>query len=121
MALKSIPEPLGELLQLSGQPGGLLEVSWNALGELLEAFEVQKTLLGSALGRPKGTLEIGFDLHGDQISSQNEPRRVPDRGPKAVQAENGETFIFNDSCKDFNDLSCPRLSFWSQALVPNGF
>ena len=91
-------------MELSGQPGGLLERSWNALGELLEAFEVQKTLFGSALGQPKGTLEIGFDLHGDHIPSQNEPRRVPNRGPKAIQAENGETLIFNDGCKDFHDF-----------------
>ena len=37
-ALKSILGPLGELLELSWQPGGLLEASWNALGALLEAF-----------------------------------------------------------------------------------
>ena len=100
--LKSIQEPLGELLELSGQPGGLLEASWNALGELLEASGSPKTLLGSALGRPKGTLEIGFDHLGRQMPSQKEPRRVPNRGPKAVQAENDETLIFNDGCKDFN-------------------
>ena len=35
--LKSIQEPLGELLEPSGQPGGLLEDSWNALGALLDA------------------------------------------------------------------------------------
>ena len=103
-ALKSILGPLGELLELSWQPGGLLEAAWNALGALLEASGFQNTLLRSALGRPKGTLEIGFGLHGDQIPSQKGPRRVPNRGPKAVQAENCETLIFNDSCRYFNDF-----------------
>ena len=81
-----------------------MEASWTALGALLEISETQKTLLGSALGRPKGTLEIGFELIGGQIPSQNEPRRVPNRGPKAVQAENGKTIKIVDSCKDFNDF-----------------
>ena len=91
--LKSTLGPLAELLELSWQPGGLLEASWNALGALLEISETQKTLLGSALGRPKGTLEIGFELIGGQIPSKNELRRVPNQGPKAVQAQNGKTFI----------------------------
>ena len=103
-ALKSILGPLGELLELSWQPQGLLEASWNALGALLRALGAEKTKLGSALGRPKGTLEIGFSDLGGQKPSQNEPRRVPNRGPKAVQAENGETTKIADSSKDFNDF-----------------
>ena len=81
-----------------------MEASWSALGALLDISETPKTLLGSALGRPKGTLEIGFELIGGQIPSKNEPRRVPNRGPKAVQAQNGRALIFNDSCKDFDDF-----------------
>ena len=34
MAPKSILRPLGELLELFWQPGGLLEISWSALGAL---------------------------------------------------------------------------------------
>ena len=59
--LKSILGPLAELLELSWQPGGLLEGSWNALGALLEAFVAPKTLLGSALGAAKATKETGFE------------------------------------------------------------
>ena len=36
-------------------PAGLLERSWRPLGALLESSGAEKTLLGSALGRPKGT------------------------------------------------------------------
>ena len=35
---------LGELLELSWQPGGLLEASWNALGALLEASGAEKKI-----------------------------------------------------------------------------
>ena len=56
-ALKSTLGPLGELLELSWQPGSLL----------LEASGAQKTLLGSALGRPKGTKETGFALPEGQM------------------------------------------------------
>ena len=34
MAAKSMPEAMGELLELSWQPGSLLEASWEALGGL---------------------------------------------------------------------------------------
>ena len=44
MALKSILGPLGELLELSWQPGGLLEASWNAVGALLEASGAEKKI-----------------------------------------------------------------------------
>ena len=30
------------------------------------------------------------------------PGGSPNRGPKADQAQNGKTLIFNDPCKDFN-------------------
>ena len=44
MALESILGPLGELLELSWQPGGLLEASWNAVGALLEASGAEKKI-----------------------------------------------------------------------------
>ena len=103
-ALKSILGPLGELLELSWQPGGLLEASWNALGALLEASGPQKTLLGSALGRPKGTKETGFALPGGQIGAQKEPRRILKLVPKANQVENWETIKTVDSTQDFLDF-----------------
>ena len=101
--LKSIPGPLGELLELSWQPGGLLEPSWNALGALLEASGAQKTLLGSALGRPKGTKETGFALPEGQLSAEKGPRKVPKVAPKANQAENGETTNIVDCTMIFLD------------------
>ena len=36
--------PLGELLELSWQPGVLLEASWNAVGALLEASGAEKKI-----------------------------------------------------------------------------
>ena len=51
--LKSILGPLAELLDLSWQPGGLLEASWRALGELLEASRAEKNALDSLLGGPR--------------------------------------------------------------------
>ena len=64
--------------------------SWTPLGALLEAFGAQKTLLGSALGRPKGTKETGFALPEGQMSAQKGPWRVLKLAPKANQAENGK-------------------------------
>ena len=90
-ALKSILGPLGELLELSWQPGGLLEASWNALGALLEAFGPQKSNWGSALGRPKGTLETGFNDLGGQKAPKTEPGRIQNGAPEATRAENCKT------------------------------
>ena len=80
--------------------GGLLEplkrLGWprggfqGRMGRLAEAFGAQKTKLGSALGRPKGTKETGFAL-------PERPRRVLKLVPKANQAENGETIKIFDS------------------------
>ena len=65
-------------MELSWQPGGLLEASWNALRALLEASGAQETLLESALGQPKGTLETGFSDLGGQEAPKTEPGRVGD-------------------------------------------
>ena len=59
-------------------------------------------------------------MPGGQIPSQKGPRRVQKRGPKAIQAENGETTKIADSCKDFNDFLGPELTFGSQKWFPNG-
>ena len=93
-------KPLGA----SWPPAGLLERSWRPLGALLEALGAEKQVWGSALGRPKGSYETGFSHLGGQMPSQNEPRRVPNPGPKAIQAENGDTLIFDVSTRDFNDM-----------------
>ena len=90
IALESILGPLGELLELSWQPGGLLEASWSALGALLDAPGPLQTKLGTALGRPKGTLETGFNDLGGQKAPKTEPVRVQNGVPNRVQVEKGE-------------------------------
>ena len=45
---------------------------------------------------------------GSQIGDQKD-----NRAPEATRVENYETLIFDDSTKDFNDLSCLRAPFWS--------
>ena len=102
--LKSTLGPLAELLELSWQPGGLLEASWNALGALLEAFGAQKSNWKRLLDGPRPPRRLVSALPGGQIPSQKKPRRVPNRGQKRIRAENSKTLIFNDGCKDFNDF-----------------
>ena len=84
--------------------GGLiLTPSW-PLGALLDASGPQKSNWGTAPGRPEATWETGFSYLGGQIPSQKEPRRVPNRGPKAVQAENGKTLKFDECLTKFVDF-----------------
>ena len=78
--------------------------SWMPLGALLEASGPPQQVLETAPGRPEGTEETGFSMPGGQIPSQKEARRVPNRGPKTIRAENSKTLNFNDSCRDFNDF-----------------
>ena len=68
----------------------------------MEAFGTQKTKLESALGRPKGTEEIGFALLEGQMNAQKAPRRVLKLVPKANQAENCKTIKVIDSRQDFH-------------------
>ena len=85
---------------------GALEEAWSAkgtLGRLLDAFGTQKTLLGSALGRPKGTKESGFTLPEGQMSGPKGPRRVRKLAPKANRAENRKTSKITDSTADVLD------------------
>ena len=46
------------------------------------------------------------------------PGGSPNRGPKADQAQNGKTLIFNDPCRDFNVFSSPGVSFWTPKIRP---
>ena len=96
-ALGGLLEPLKRL----GRPRGGFQGRYGALGRLLDAFGTQKTLLGSALGRPKGTKETGFALPEGQMSDQKGPRRILKLAPKANQAENEETIKIVDSTADF--------------------
>ena len=52
------------------------------------------------------------------MGAQKESRRVPNRGPKAIRAENCKTLIFNDLCKDSNDLSGARGLFGGPKVGP---
>ena len=81
----------------------ILPSTW-PLGALLEASGPQKSNWGSAPGRPEATWETGFSYLGGQIPSQKEPRRVPNRGPKAVQDENGKTLKFDECLTKFVDF-----------------
>ena len=64
------------------------------------------------LGAVLGPLEAMLEPSGGQKAPKMEPKRVPNRAPEATRAENGETLIFDDSTKDFNDFSCLRAAFW---------
>ena len=71
--LKSTLGPLAELLELSWQPGGLLEASWNALGALLEAFGAQKSNWKRLLDGPRPLRRLVSALPGGQIPSKRSP------------------------------------------------
>ena len=70
----------------------------------METFGAQKTKLGSALGRPKGTKESGFTLLEGQMSGPKGPRRVRKLAPKANRAENRKTTKITDGTMDFLDF-----------------
>ena len=116
--LKSTLGPLAELLELSWQPGGLLEASWNALGALLEAFGAQKSNWKRLLDGPRPPRRSVSACLGTEWAPKTNPRRVPNRGPKAIRAENGKTLIFNDLCKDSNDFSGARGLFGGPKVGP---
>ena len=88
--------------------GGVL----GGAGAVLEAY---KRRLGGSLGRLGailGALEAMLQPSRGQKAPKMEPKRVPNRGPKATRTENGKTLIFDDRIKDFNDFSCLRAPFW---------
>ena len=102
-SLGGLLEPLKRLGRPKCGFRGRMGRSWTPLGALLEAFGAQKTLLGSALGRPKGE-ETGFEFPGGQMGAQKGPRRVLKLAPQANQVENGETTNIVDNSKDFLDF-----------------
>ena len=115
-----LTEPSWRLLEsLGGVLGGLRGV----LGGAGTALEAYKRRLGGSQGRlgaVLGPLEAMLEPSGGQKAPKMEPKRVPNRAPEATRAENCETLIFDDSCKDFNDFSCLRAPSWRQKLVQNG-
>ena len=83
------------------------------LGGAGTALEAYKRRLGGSLGRlgaVLGALEAMLEPSGSQKAPKMEPKRVPNRAPEATRAEHGETLIFVDCTKDFNDLSGFRAS-----------
>ena len=75
------------------------------------ALEAYKRRLGGSLGRLGallGALEVMLQPSGRQKAPKMEPKRVSNRAPEATRAGNGETLIFDDGIKDFNDFSCLR-------------
>ena len=73
--------------------GTLFFPSWSALGRL----QGRKKCSCAALGRPKTTSKTVFSHLGGQKAPKREAKTVQNRGPKAVQAENGETTKITDS------------------------
>ena len=80
-----------------GGAGAVLEAYKRRLERSLDRLGGSGSHVG-AIWRPK--------------SSQMEPKSSPNRAPKATLAEDAETLFFNDSCKDFNDFSGLRPSFF---------
>ena len=91
--------------------GGVLGGLRGVLGGAGTALEAYKRRLGGSQGRlgaVLGPLEAMLESSGGQKAPKMEAKRVPYRAPDATRAENGETLIFDDSTKDFNDFSCLR-------------
>ena len=106
--MEALGEPCGRLGRAGGGLGGVL----GGAGAVLEAY---KRRLGGSLGRlgaVLGALEAMLEPSGGQKAPKMDPQSSPNRPPKATLAENAETLIFNDSCKDFNGFSGLRPSFF---------
>ena len=100
-----------------GALGAFLETSWEVLGRSWRCLGGSPGRHGAVLG----ALEAMLEPSGSQKAPKMEPKRVPNRAPEATRAENGETLIFDDSTKDFNDLSCLRAPFCRSKCVQNEF
>ena len=96
MAPRSIPELSWRPLGYGSPFRARILPSILALGALLEASRGPTNNLEAALGRPQAGLETRFTYLGGPEGPKKEPGRVPNRGPKTIQAENGETLIFNE-------------------------
>ena len=85
------------------------------LGGAGTALEAYKRRLGGSLGRlgaVLGSLEAMLQPSGGQKDPKMEPKMVPNRAPEATRTENCETLNFDDSTKNFHDLSCLRAAVW---------
>ena len=69
--------PLGRLLERSWTPPSPPTSNWKRL-----------------LDGPRPPRRLVSALPGSQMASQKEPRRVPNRGPKTIRAENRKTLFF---------------------------
>ena len=63
------------------------------------------------LGAALGALEAMLEPSGGQKAPKMEPQSFSNKAPKATLAEDAETSFFNNSCKDFSDLSGLRPSY----------
>ena len=73
-------------------------------GAVLEAYKRRLERSLGRLGAVLGALEAMLEPSGGQKAPKMEPKSSPNRAPKATLAEDAETLIFNESCKDFNDF-----------------
>ena len=74
-------------------PGGLWEASWSHLGGVLGR-------LGVVLGRLGGS----WGNLGSELGVKRAPKGCPRGSESELQAESGETLIFDDSLMNFNDF-----------------
>ena len=88
-----------------------MERSWTPLGP-------PKYYRERLLDGPKPPRRSVSACLGAKWAPKRSPRRVPNRDPKAIRAENGKTLFFNDSCKDFNDFSGVRALFEGPKVGP---
>ena len=81
-------------------------------GAVLEVYKRRLERSLGHLGAVLGALEAMLEASGGQKTPKIETKSSPNRAPKATLAEDAETLIFNDSCKDFNGFSGLRPSFF---------
>ena len=120
-ALGGLQSRLGGSWRALGASWAVLEASWEVLGRHWKRIR-------GVLEAPRVVLEPSWDLwkpcwshlEANKLPKLS-PKRVPIRAPEATRAENDETLIFNDSTKDFNDMSGLRAPFLCNNWVQNGF
>ena len=89
-------------------------------GAVLEVYKRRLERSLGRLGAVLGDLEAMLEPSGGQKAPKMEPKSSPNRAPKTTLAEDAETLIFNDSCKDFNDFSGLRPSFCAKNMFNMG-
>ena len=100
--MEALGEPWGHLGHVGGGLGGVL----GGVGAVLEAYKRRLRVV-------LGALEAMLEPSGSQKASKMDPKRASHRAPEATRTDNGETLIFDDSKKDFNDFSGLEAPFWS--------